>query len=185
MVANFCQVDEFISQHSDSIINEFKDVFKEELGRLPGEVHLEVDSGVTPNARRIPVALKDKLKVELEKLVKKKVIEPVSQPTPWVSALALLVKKNRNLRICTDPRPLNKALKREDFQLPTLDDLLPKLADSKVFSTLDLRDGFWQVKLDEASLSLDDIYYAIWSVSVESLTIWDCSSSGDIPKGPF
>ena len=48
-------------------------------------------------------------------------------------------------------RPLNKALKREHFQLPTLDDLQPELADSKVFSTLDLRDGFWQVKLDEAN----------------------------------
>ena len=146
MVAKVSQVDEFISQHSDSIINEFKDVFKEELGRLPGEVHLEVDSGVTLNvaaARRIPVALKDKLKVELEKLVKRKVIEPVSESTPWVSALALVVKKNGNLRICIDPRPLNKALKREYFQLPTLDDLLPELADSKVFSTLDLQDGFW------------------------------------------
>ena len=66
MVAKVSQVDEFISQHSDSIINEFKDVFKEELGWVLGEVH----SGVTPNvaaARRIPVALKDKLKVELEK----------------------------------------------------------------------------------------------------------------------
>ena len=129
MVAKVSQVYEFISQHSDSIINEFKDVFKEELSRLPGELHLEVDSGVTPNvavARRIPVALKDKLKIELEKLV--------SESTPWVSTLALVVKKNGNLRICKDPRPLNKALKRE-------------LADSKLFFTLDLRDGFWQVKL--------------------------------------
>ena len=64
LVAKVSQVDDFISQHSDSIINEFKDVFRGELGRLPGEVHLVVDSGVTPNvaaARRIPVALKEKL----------------------------------------------------------------------------------------------------------------------------
>ena len=49
MVAKVSQV-EWVYQPStsDSIINEFKDVFKEELGRLPGEVHLEVDSGVTP-----------------------------------------------------------------------------------------------------------------------------------------
>ena len=65
-----------------------------------------------------------------------------------------MVKKNGNLRICIDPRPLNTALEREHFQLPTLDDLLPELADSKVFSTLDLQDGFWQVKLDEASSRL-------------------------------
>ena len=51
-------------------------------------------------------------------------------------------------------RPLNNALKREHFLLPTLDDLLPELADSKVFSTLDLREGFWHTKLDEASSCL-------------------------------
>ena len=98
--------------------------------------------------------------------------------------IALVVKKNGNLRICIDPTPLNKALKREHFQLPTLDDLLPELADSKVLSTLDLRGGFWQVKLDEASSRLTTFTF-IWSVSVESLTIWDCSSPGDIPKGSF
>ena len=56
--------------------------------------------------------------------------------------------------MCIDPRPLNKPLKWEHFHLPTLDDLLPELADSKLFSTLDLIDGFWHIKLDEASSSL-------------------------------
>ena len=143
MVAKVSHVDEFSSQHSDRIITEFKDVFKEELGHLLGEVHLEVDPGVTPNvaaAWRIPVAIKNNLKAELEKLVKKKVIEPVSKPTPWVSALELVVKKNGNLRICIDPRPLNKALKREHFQLPTLDDLQPEIADKLgIFYTRSLR----------------------------------------------
>lgn len=156
-VAKVSQLDEVGSQHPGSIITEFKDVFKEELGEVPREVHLEVDPSVTPNvaaARKIPVALRDKVKNELEKLVKKKVIEPVNEPTLWVSALALVVKKNGRLRICIDPRPLNKALKRTHFQLPVLDGLLPELADGKVFSTLDLRDGFWRLKLDEASSSV-------------------------------
>ena len=52
----------------------------------------------------IPVAIKNNLKAELEKLVKKKIIEPVSELTPRVSALALVVKKNGNLRICIDPQ---------------------------------------------------------------------------------
>ena len=65
MVVKVSHVDEFSSQHSDRIIAEFNDVFKEELGQLPREVHLEVDPGVTPNvaaARRIPVAIKNNLK---------------------------------------------------------------------------------------------------------------------------
>lgn len=94
------------------------------------------------------------MKAELKRLVEKKVIEPVSEPTLWVSALALVVKKNGKLRVCIDPRPLNKALKREHFQLPVLEDLLPELAEGKVFSTLDLRDGFWHLKMDEASSHL-------------------------------
>lgn len=84
------------------------------------------------------------MKAELKRLVEKKVIEPVSEPTLWVSALALVVKKNGKLRVCIDPRPLNKALKREHFQLPVLEDLLPELAEGKVFSTLDLWDRFSQ-----------------------------------------
>ena len=74
MVAKVFLVDEFSSQHSDKIITEFKDVFKGELGQLPGEVHLEVDPGVTTNvaaARRIPVAIKNYLIAELEKTGKK------------------------------------------------------------------------------------------------------------------
>lgn len=63
-------------------------------------------------------------------------------------------KKNGKLRVCIDPRPLNKALKREHFQLPVLEDLFPELTEGKVFSTLDLRDGFWHLKMDEASIHL-------------------------------
>ena len=157
IVAKVSQLEKLSNQRPGNILEEFKDVFKNELGQLPGEVHLEVDPNIRPHvaaARRIPVALKGKLKAELGRLVEKRVIEPVSEPTPWMSALSLVVKKNGNLRVCIDPRPLNKALKREHFHLPVLEDLLPELADSKVFSTLDLRDGFWHLKMDETSSRL-------------------------------
>lgn len=184
MVARVSELVKFGSQHPDKILREFKDVFEDELGLLPSEVHLEVDPSITPHvaaARRVPVAIKGKLKAELKRLVENKVIEPVSEPTPWVSALALVIKKNGKLRVCVDPRPLNKALKREHFQLPVLEDLLPELAEGKVFSTLDLRDGFWHLKLDEAS-SLVNVRHSIWMISVESVAICNCSSSRDISE---
>lgn len=50
-----------------------------------------------------------------------------------------------------DPRDLNKALKRPKYQMPTLEELLPKLGKAKVFSTLDAKDGFYQIALDKES----------------------------------
>ena len=68
-----------------------------------------------------------------------------------MSAMVTATKKSGELRICIDPRPLNKALKREHFPLCTLDDVLPELSDAKVISTMDLKSGYWHVSLDEES----------------------------------
>jgi hypothetical protein len=143
--------------HNEDVFREFSDLFQGEIGSLPGKVHLQVDPTITPHvaaARRVPVALKPRLKAELDKLVKNNVIEPVSNPTNWVSGLALVVKPNGKLRVCIDPRPLNKALRREHFQLPVLEDILPDLANAKIFTTLDLKNGFWHLRLDKESSDL-------------------------------
>ena len=144
-------------QTSSNIIQEFSDIFKDELGSLPGMIHLTVDPDVTPHisaTRKIPVNLKRKIKMELDAMVEEGVIEQVNEPTDWVSSLTYVVKRNGKLRICIDPRPLNKALKREHFQLPTLDDILPDLSKAKIFSSVDLRNGFWHLKLDAKSSRL-------------------------------
>jgi len=61
------------------------------------------------------------------------------------------VVKPDKLRICIDPKDLNKAIKRPKYQMPILDEILPNLANAKIFSVLDAKDGFHQVKLDESS----------------------------------
>ncbi|KAK7087943.1 hypothetical protein V1264_021931 [Littorina saxatilis] len=65
--------------------------------------------------------------------------------------MVVATKKSGSLRICIDPRPLNKALKREHYTLPVLEDILPKLAHARVFSKLDLSNAYWHVHLDEES----------------------------------
>ena len=130
---------------SEEVIKQFSDVFDRKVGTFPGKVHLEVESSAEPviiPSRRIPTALKSKFKEELKKLVDDKIITPVDQPTPWVNSLVVTTKKSGALRVCVDPRPLNKALKRETYQMPVLDEVLPELAQAKVFSTADLRSGF-------------------------------------------
>ena len=58
------------------------------------------------------------------------------------------MKQSGDLRVCLAPPELNKALKREHFQLPTLDDML---YNAKLFSTADIRSAYWHVLLDEKS----------------------------------
>ena len=68
------------------------------------------------------------------------------EPTAWISSLV-----TEKLRICIDPRDLNKAIKRPKYQIPTLDDILPQLAKARVFTVVDAKDGFHQVQLDKPS----------------------------------
>ena len=67
-----------------------------------------------------------KLKEELDRLQQLEVIATIRKPTPWVSSLAVAVKKSGALRICIDPRPLKTPLKRERYQLPVLTPGAPK-----------------------------------------------------------
>ena len=139
---------------AEELIKQYSDVFDRPLGTLPGEVHLEVDSSAKPvitPTRRVPTALKDDLKKELNRYVEQEILAPVEEPTPWVSSLAVATKKSGAQRVCIDPRQLNEALKRETFQIPILDEILPELSKAKVFSSVDLRSGYWHCVLDHES----------------------------------
>lgn len=145
-----------IDRPRDNILPEvkYKKVFNSELGQLPGEVHLETDPSVEPVVlppRRLPHAIKPKVKQQLHTMEQQGVIAKVVKPTKWVSQIVVGDKKNGKLRICIDPKPLNKALKRPHYQLPIIDDVLPDLAEAKFFSKLDLASAFWQIKLDYES----------------------------------
>ena len=59
------------------------------------------------------------------------------------------IRKPGKLRICIDPKDLNEALKRNYYPMPTIEDILPSLAKAKVFSVLDAKDGFHQIRLDQ------------------------------------
>ena len=91
------------------IVNDFLAVFKSELGRFPGEVHLEVDenatSAVAPK-RRIPVKLKKKFKDELDRLEDLNVIAKIDEPTPWVS------KEKRSTESVYRPKTIKRSTEK-------------------------------------------------------------------------
>jgi len=139
------------------IMEQYSAVFEDTVGHLPGPVHLQTDPTVQPvviPARKLPLALEERVKTELAHLVSADVLEPVDKPTSWVSQMTVVVKPSGKLRICIDPRGLNTALMREHHTLPTLDSMLHKLQGAKVFSKADLRNGYWHVHLDEESSDL-------------------------------
>ena len=109
---------------------------------------LELPPSIAPS-RRVPFAIKPKLKVELERLTGICVLMPVDEPTNWVSNLVIATKESGDLRLCLDLQQLNKALKRESYPLPVIDDILPHLSRAKVFTKIDARNGYWHVQLDD------------------------------------
>ncbi|KAK5866505.1 hypothetical protein PBY51_020693 [Eleginops maclovinus] len=158
---NILAIDSIVTEEEPSqceltikqIKKEFGDVFTGD-GCLEGEYRIEIDERVEPvklPKRRVPVAMMTPLKEELKDLQRREIITPVEKSTEWISSLVTVQKPNGKPRICIDPRPLNKALKRSHFPLPTIDDILPDLSRAKVFTVCDVKHGFWHVKLEEES----------------------------------
>jgi hypothetical protein len=139
----------------EGLTETYTDVFGG-LGCLPGEYKINIDEMIKPvkNApRKVAVAIKPQLKAKLADLESKQIIKKVTEPTKWISSM-VLVKKPNKLRICLDPKPLNTAINRAHYMMPTVEDILPKLTNARVFSVLDAKDGFWQIKLDNDSSHL-------------------------------
>ena len=144
--------DEECAQGND-LLEEYQDIFNGE-GLLKGELHLVVDKSVTPvklPVRKMPLSVKLKVKAEIQRLAKLGIITPVNTPTNWISSMVVVLKSNDKVRLCIDPKPLNKALNRNNHPIPTIEDVLPELSKARVFTVADAKNGFWQVKLDEES----------------------------------
>lgn len=128
------------------------------LGTMPGEYTIRMKEGAVPFAiftpRRIPIPLKDPIKLELDKMVESEVIRKVDGPTKWCAGIVPVVKPSGEVRICVDLTQLNKSVLREQFVLPTIDDALGQLAGAIYFSKLDANSGFHQVKLAKESQEL-------------------------------
>ncbi len=87
-------------------------------------------------------------------MLKSGIIEEVTEATDWCAPMVPVIKKNCKVRICVDLKKLNEAVKRERLILPTLEDILPQLSGSCLFSTLDASSGFWQIILDASCRKL-------------------------------
>ena len=137
----------------EDLANEYPDRFQS-IGSFPGKQKIHIIDNATPviqPPRKYPVHIREDLKRELEKMEDIGVIKKVNEPTDWVNAIACSRKKNGALRICLDPKPLNKCIKRTHHKTPTLEEISHKLAGAKHFTKLDAKHGYWAIHLDEES----------------------------------
>ena len=84
---------------------------------------------------------------QVEDLQARGVIEPSA--SPWSAPVVLVRKKDGKFRFCIDYRDLNAVTIGDAYPLPRIDESLDALAGSRLFSTLDLVSGYWQIPLDQ------------------------------------
>ena len=85
---------------------------------------------------------------ELEEMVKQGIIATVEGHSDWVISIVIGEKPNGRLRVCLDPKDLNKDIKREHHPISTLDDVTRRIHGCTPFFMLDALSGYWNIKVD-------------------------------------
>ena len=112
---------------TNDTLNQHADTFHG-LGCITEVTHdIELDLNCKPvihPPRKVPVTIQSKVKKELERMECLDVIERVYEPTDWVNSMVTIIKKNGQLRICINPRDLNRAIKREYYPMRTVEEIV-------------------------------------------------------------
>jgi hypothetical protein len=134
------------------VVCEFPDVFPEELPGMPPDRELEFAIELVPGTApiykkyyRMPGPELAELKKQLDELLHKGYIRP--SISPWGSPVLFVKKKDGSLRMCVDYRQLNEVTIKNKYLLPRIDDLFDQLNGARVFSKIDLRTGYHQLKI--------------------------------------
>jgi hypothetical protein len=139
------------------MVSEFPDVFLEELpGMPPGrdiEFLIELKPGTTPIYKtpyRMATLELAELKEHIRELLEKGFICPSS--SPWGAPVIFVLKKDGTQRLCMDYHALNVVTVKNKYLLPRIDDLFDQLCAASVFSKIDLRLGYHQLKIRECNI---------------------------------
>ena len=124
------------------------------IGDMSGEYNIKTDPTVLPVQHgrwKVPIEYKEEIEKELGEMVYQGIITKQTEPTPWVSSLTYPKKANGKLRICLDPKDLNKAIIHENHKAPTLEEIAHVLTGATKFSKVDGNKAFFGMHLTEAA----------------------------------
>ena len=135
-----------------SVLSEYDDLFmknKSDIGRCKIAKHrIELEPEAIPHregARRMSPDKAAKANQEVQNLLALGLIQP--SYSPWASGIVMVKKKSGELRFCCDFRPLNDVTVKDAFPLPRIDESLSRIANAKIFTSIDLAWAFWQIPL--------------------------------------
>ena len=139
------------------VVCEYEDVFPDELPGLPPqrvvdfsiELHLDTSPISMTPYRIAPVELQE-LRVQLQELLDKGFIRPST--SPWSAPVLFLKNKDKTLRLCIDYRQLNMVMIKNRYPLSRIDDLFDQLRGARVYSKIDLRTGYHQLRVRETDI---------------------------------
>ncbi|KAA3484115.1 DNA/RNA polymerases superfamily protein [Gossypium australe] len=138
-------------------VKEFADVFPEELPGLPPDREVEFGIDLLPGTAPVSIApyrMAPKelveLKAQIQELLDRGFIRP--SVSPWGAPVLFVKKEDGTMRMCIDYRQLNKLTIKNKYPLPRIDDLFDQLKGAAVFSKIDLRSGYHQLKVKEADI---------------------------------
>ncbi|GJR00728.1 putative reverse transcriptase domain-containing protein [Tanacetum coccineum] len=141
------------------VIRDFPEVFPDDLPGLPPprqvEFKIELVPGAAPVARapyRLAPSEMKELADQLQELLEKGFIRPSS--SPWGAPVLFVKKKDGTFRMCIDYRELNKLTVKNRYPLPRIDDLFDQLQGSSVYSKIDLRTGYHQLRIREEDIPI-------------------------------
>ena len=141
------QLDEFLVEHSQDFSRHDLDLGHTTIN--PHTIHMVDPKPWKEKPRRIPPNLYEEVRQHLKFMLDMGVIRPST--SPYSSNVVLARKPNGDLRFCIDLRRINNNTVPDQFYLPRIDETLDALAGSCIFSSVDLKSGYWQMELDESS----------------------------------
>ena len=139
------------------VVKEFPEVFPDEIPDVPPEREVEFSIDLVPGTKpvsmapyRMSASELAELKKQLEDLLEKKFVRP--SVSPWGAPVLLVKKKDGSMRLCIDYRQLNKVTIKNRYSLLRIDDLMDQLVGARVFSKIDLRSGYHQIKVKDEDM---------------------------------
>ena len=137
------------SKTLETLLRKYPDVFsksKRDIGFINLVEHT-IDTGsarpITQRPYRIPLSKREQAEQEIKEMTENKIIEP--SYGPWCSPSVMVAKKDGSVRFCCDYRKLNEVTVKDSQPLPRIDDTFDALSGLQWYSTVDMRQGFWQV----------------------------------------
>ncbi len=146
------------SQHHAlfSLIKRYKSVVAEnpKAPRFTSIVEHAIDTGSHPPIKqrsyRTSHQVQQKIREEVNEMLNNGIIRPSN--SPWASPVVLVLKKDGNVRFCTDYRKLNAITRKDSYPLPRIQETIDVIGKAKWFSTIDFCSGFWQIPVREADI---------------------------------